>query len=164
MSNPVNWFQIAGKTAEPLIEFYGKAFDWKMGPGPGGMTYVQPDAGGIPGGIGSTADGSERSLQIYVGVTDIDAQLARIEAAGGKAAMPKMPLPNDMGWIAGFTDPAGNWVGVWQAGPGASPPPAPKRAARKSAQKKAAPKKRAAAKKAAAPKKKAAKKKTSKNR
>jgi predicted enzyme related to lactoylglutathione lyase len=169
MANPVNWFQISGKSAEPLVEFYGKAFDWKIDAGPGGMMFVTPEAGGIPGGIGATADGSEKSLAIYVGVSDIDAQLARIEAAGGKAAMPKMELPQQMGWIAGFLDPVGNWVGLWQAGPGAGPPPAPaKRTARKAAKKpvkKAAKKgaaKKGAAKKSAA--KKSAKKKPAKKR
>jgi len=37
-------------------------------------------------------------------------------------------LPGDMGAIAGFFDPEGNWVGIWQP-----PKKAPKPAARKKA-------------------------------
>jgi predicted enzyme related to lactoylglutathione lyase len=153
MSNPVNWFQIAGKSAEPLVDFYGEVFEWKMKPGPGGMQFVQPEAGGIPGGIGPTMDGSAAHVTFYVGVDDIDATLACVSEAGGRPAMEKMPLPENMGWIAGFLDPAGNWVGLWQQG---APPPAPRKTARRASAKKAAAKKAVAKK--AAPKKAAAKK------
>ena len=129
MSNPVNWFHITTKNVEGLGKFYGEAFDWKMSPGPGGMVFAETGAGGIPGGIAAPMDGSEASsIHIYVGTPDIDAQLARIERAGGKSAGFKHELPPGMGWISGFIDPAGNFVGLWQRPE--LPPAAPKKKAR----------------------------------
>jgi uncharacterized protein len=161
MGHPVNWFQIAGKEkGEALQHFYKQVFDWKYSPSPdGSMMMVAPEKGGIAGGIGNTMDGSEKSVAVYVDTHDIDATLAKVVAAGGHPAMPKMELPGGMGWIAGFIDPAGNFTGLWQ---GAKKTPAP-RAKRAAAKKKAAPKKAAkkgAAKKGAA--KKGAAKKTAK--
>ena len=150
MANPVNWFHISAKEVEPLAKFYGEAFDWKLSPGPGGMAFAESGKGGIPGGIATLPPGQENStIHIYVGTDNIEAQLERVEKAGGKTAMAKMALPPGMGWIAGFVDPAGNFVGLWQQD---TPPPKAKRAAARKPAKKTAKK---AAKKGA---KKAAKK------
>ena len=57
--------------------------------------------------------------------------LKTIQKAGGKTELSKMALPAVMGFIAGFSDPAGNWIGLWQAGV------APAKAKAKAAPKKA---------------------------
>lgn len=67
-------------------------------------------------------------------VDSIAKQLEKVAKAGGKMAMPPMELPNDMGTIAGFSDPAGNWIGLWEA---------PKKAKKRKAAKKAVKKKTA---------------------
>lgn len=170
MGHPVNWFHIQASDVKALEAFYKKTFGWKMSAGPGGMAFIAPDPGGIAGGIAPAMDG-QNSISIYVGVDNVDAHLAKIAKAGGAAAMPKMELPDGMGWIAGFTDPAGNFVGLWQAGAAmaaaAAPAKAPKakKAAKKPAPKKAAkvaakakPAAKKAPKKAKAAPKKAAKK------
>ncbi len=156
MANPVNWFHISVKEVEPTAKFYGEAFDWKLKPGPGGMVFIDTGKGGIPGGIATSQDGKDFPIHMYVGTDSIDEQLARIEKAGGKTFMPKMELPEGMGWIAGFTDPLGNFVGLWEQVP---QPKAPKRAAAKAAkaEKKAAKGAKKAEKKAAKGAKKAAK-------
>src|SRR5689334_23138731 len=129
-----------------------------MSPSPDGtMQMVAAEKGGIAGGVGPSRDGNH-NVTVYANVDDIAAHLKRIQDAGGEVAMPPMELPEGMGWIAGFTDPAGNWVGLWQ--PGKPPAPA-KKAARKPAKKaagKKAPAKKAPAKKAPAKKKKRGKK------
>ncbi len=155
MSNPVNWFHITTKDVEGLGKFYTEAFDWKVKPGPGGMLFADTGKGGIPGGIAAPMPGDETSaIHIYIGTKNIDESLARVEAHGGRPAMPKMELPDNMGWIAGFIDPAGHFVGLWQQG---APAPKARRAAKKAAKsaKKATKKAAKATKKAA---KKAAKK------
>jgi predicted enzyme related to lactoylglutathione lyase len=157
VAHPVTWFQISGKDGAALEDFYKKIFDWKMTSSPdGSMQMVDAEEGGIPGGIGPSRDGSH-SVTVYANVDDIAAQLKKIQDAGGEIAMPPMELPQGMGWIAGFTDPAGNWVGLWQPGkPPEAPPKAKKPAKAKPkapAKKKAAAKKKTAAKPAkAAPK------------
>jgi predicted enzyme related to lactoylglutathione lyase len=153
VAHPVTWFQISGRDGAALEDFYKKIFDWKMTTSPdGSMQMVDAEEGGIPGGIGPSRDGSH-SVAVYANVDDIAAHLKKVQDAGGEIAMPPMELPQGMGWIAGFTDPAGNWVGLWQPG---KPPEAPPKAAKKSAKK--APAKKAVAKKAPAPKKAPAKK------
>lgn len=156
MSHPVNWFQIGGPNGHALQEFYKTVFGWKMQPNPGStdMMMVAPEKGGVPGGVG-TSQNHLPSVAVYVSVGDIDAVFGKIQRSGGRMAMPKQDLPGGMGTIAGFTDPAGNWIGLWAPGKGGA---TPKRSAA-SAKKKSSSKKKAAAapkkKAAAAPKKKA---------
>jgi uncharacterized protein len=140
MAHPVNFFQISAADGGPLQAFYQKVFTWKMSAAPGGpMMMVEPEKGGIAGGVGSSQNGAS-SVAIYVGVDDVSAHLRTVEQAGGSTAMEPMDLPAGMGKIAGFLDPAGNWIGLWQA------PPQPAKPARAKAKK---PAKRAAPKKAA---------------
>ena len=51
------------------------------------------------------------ATMVYVQVPDINAHLAKIEAAGGKTVMPRTEIP-DAVTMAIFTDPAGNNVGL----------------------------------------------------
>jgi predicted enzyme related to lactoylglutathione lyase len=153
VAHPVTWFQISGRDGAALEAFYKDIFDWKMSPSPDGtMAMVAAEKGGIPGGVGASRDGNA-SVSVYANVDDIAAHLKKVQDAGGQVAMPPMELPEGMGWIAGFIDPAGNWVGLWQPG---KPPPAAKRASKRAAKKAPA---KAAKKKAAkaAPKAKAKK-------
>lgn len=149
MSHPVNWFQIGGPNGKDLQRFYKTVFGWKMQPNPGptDMMMVAPEKGGVPGGIG-TSQNHMPSVAVYVSVSDIDAAFGKIHESGGRVAMPKMDLPGGMGTIAGFTDPAGNWIGLWAPGKGGA---APKRTAAAAKKKSGAAKKKAVA----APKKKA---------
>jgi predicted enzyme related to lactoylglutathione lyase len=141
MAHPVTWFQISAREHGPLQQFYQDVFDWKMSPSPDGspMAMVQPDKGGIPGGIAASQDGNS-NVTVYINVDDLGGHLVKIEGSGGRVAMPPMELPGGMGHIAGFVDPAGNWVGLWQPG---KKPAAPRAAAAK--KKKPAPKRKAAA-------------------
>src|SRR5687768_4159502 len=118
MGNPVNWFQIQGQDMKSLQSFYKKVFEWKMQAAPDGSpcAMVSPETGGIAGGIGATMDGAANNVAVYVGVDNIKGHLKKIEKAGGRKAMDVMELPQGMGFIAGFVDPAGNWIGLWQPG------------------------------------------------
>ena len=154
MAHPVNWFQIQGSDGRSLQSFYKKVFAWKMSPDPSSpMMMVAPEPNGIPGGVGPTMDGQNASVAVYIGVDDLVAQLAKIEKAGGRAVMQPMELPAGMGSIAGFLDPAGNWIGLWQpAAKAAAPKPAASKKAAKARAKAPAkkPVAKARAKKAAA--------------
>ena len=139
MGHPVTWFSIQGENGAALQKFYKKAFNWKMKAMPGGgMMMIQPDAPGIPGGVGASMNG-QASVTVYIECDDIDRHLREIEKLGGRTVMSKMQLPENMGFIAGFVDPASNWVGLWEA---------PRKAARRSTKRPAAKKsaKRAAKK------------------
>jgi uncharacterized protein len=134
MAHPVTWFQISGRDGSRLQSFYREVFGWRIKPSHDGtMGMVSADKpGGIAGGVGASQNGNP-SVAIYVNVKDLNAHLQKIEAAGGRTTMPPMDLPAGMGAIAGFADPEGNWVGIWQP---------PKKAAKRTAARK--PKKAAA--------------------
>lgn len=165
MSHAINWFQISGPNGLALQKFYTQAFGWTLQniPGDNGdLKMVPAGKDGIAGGIG-TSHNKLPSVAVYISVGDIDAQFGKIQRAGGRMAMPKQELSGNMGHVAGFTDPAGNWIGLWM------PPaeaPAPKASAKKAggantskrpaAKKASTTAKRPAAKKAAAAPKKAA--------
>lgn len=119
MSHSVTWFQIQGQDPAALHKFYTDVFAWKLSPMPDASMMVKKEKDGIAGGIGQSPSGGP-SVSIYVTCDDIDAQLAKAEAAGGKTALSKSELPEGMGYIAGFTDPAGNYIGLWQSAKPAS--------------------------------------------
>ncbi len=114
MAHPVSWFEITGRDGKKLQNFYKKVFAWKAG----GASYdpmmmVGAEAGGISGGIGDIRDG-KASVAVYVSTPDVNAHLKKIVGAGGKIAMARQELPGGMGAIAGFLDPSGNWIGLWE--------------------------------------------------
>lgn len=137
MSHPVNWFSIQGPNGHALQQFYKQVFGWAMKPQPGAGDMMMVDAakGGIPGGIGASSN-HQPSVAVYVSVGDIDAVFGKIQRGGGRMVMPKTELPGNMGSIGGFTDPAGNWIGLWMAPPAAASKRSASSAKKKSATKK----------------------------
>ena len=118
MPNPVAFFEIGGRHASELSEFYKSLFGWKVesaGQSAAGTDffYVEPGDGGIGGGIMQTAGEMPPSyVMFYVGVEDLKATLEKVESLGGKTVVPPMPIPNDMGQIAVFMDPDDNVIGL----------------------------------------------------
>ncbi len=53
-----------------------------------------------------------------IGVEDLDASMATVEANGGKVALPKIAIPG-MGWLAYHKDTEGNIFGMMQPDPSA---------------------------------------------
>lgn len=99
------------------------------------MKFVKKEGDGINGAVAGSQDG-KASVAIYVSVANLAKALAKVEKAGGRMAMPPMELPNNMGSIAGFTDPASNWIGLWEAPKKAKKGKTKKKAAKKAAKKK----------------------------
>jgi predicted enzyme related to lactoylglutathione lyase len=114
MSNPTVHFEVVGKDQEALKAFYTELFDWKTSdiPSASGDAYVlvEPEDGGIGGGIGQAGDGIEDHVTFYVGVDDLDAALAKAESLGGRKLTEPMDIPN--GQIAHFADPEGHVIGL----------------------------------------------------
>jgi predicted enzyme related to lactoylglutathione lyase len=118
MGNPVVHFEIMGKDAKTLQEFYKQAFDWQIGErgsGAGAQNYslVRPNNGsGIEGGIGDMK-GYEGHVTFYVGVPDINAALAKVEKLGGRRIMGPDEVPGGP-TIALFADPENHTIGLVQ--------------------------------------------------
>jgi uncharacterized protein len=68
--------------------------------------------GSINGAITIRTEEHEYPI-IVVNVTDIDAALERVVAAGGKVVQSKRPV-GEMGLYARVVDTEGNLLGVWQ--------------------------------------------------
>ena len=113
MAAKVVHFEIMGKDAGKLHDFYGKLFDWKIN-ADNPMNYGLVEAAGdgsIGGGIGPSQDGAPGHVTFYVEVDNIDNYLAKAESLGGKTIMPKTVIP-EMVTFGLFSDPEGNMVGV----------------------------------------------------
>ena len=104
MSAPIVFFDIAGPDSRSLIEFYSTVFNWEIGADGNFSTSVV-----VPIEATIRQDPSEK--RIYVGVPDIDATLAIIEANGGSVDVPRFEVPGVV--VLGlFRDPAGNPLGL----------------------------------------------------
>jgi len=121
-------FEIPVDDLERAKKFYGAIFGWGIQdwPMPGGIvytgirtvpvdeeTYMPKEPGAINGGM------TKRSKEvpapvITINVGSIDEYIKKIEAAGGKAVMPKGEVP-DMGYYAYFLDTEGNVIGLWES-------------------------------------------------
>lgn len=113
MANPVVHFEIMGKDAPALRDFYQRAFDWKLNQLGGPADYALVENAGIGGGIGSCPQGLGGHVMFYVAVDDIKASLSKLESLGAKAAGGPWPIPTG-GQYAHFVDPQGQTVGLVQ--------------------------------------------------
>ena|SRR3990172_7507836 len=113
MPNPVVHFEVVGKDAKKLQEFYAKAFDWHIdASNPINYGVIDTHAGGgINGGIGPADDGGPGHVTFYIQVNDLDAYLKKVESLGGKTVVPVTEIPN-MVTFALFSDPEGHVVGL----------------------------------------------------
>ena len=118
MGNPVVHFEIVGKDAESLSEFYSSLFDWEAADQiPGGLYGLDPKAENeVCGHILPTTDDMPVSnyVSIYVQVDDLQASLDKAESLGGKTCVPPQVIPGDNGTFAMFLDPSGNCVGLYK--------------------------------------------------
>lgn len=105
--------EFAAKNIEESASFYRDLFGWKIEHYPE-MQYATFDPG-IPPGGGFNPIGEETppgSVMVYIGSEDIDADLARIEARGGKIIAMKREIPGT-GWFGIFEDPGGTQVALF---------------------------------------------------
>ena len=114
MGQPVVHWEIAGKDAAKLQEFYSGIFDWKVNVDEAlnyGIVETRGQ-GGIDGGIFAPPSGAAPYTMFYVHVDDIQQYLDKIESLGGKTMMPPREIPG-VGSAAVFSDPDGNSVGLF---------------------------------------------------
>ena len=119
MGRPVVHFEIMGRDAKVLHEYYSQLFGWKIDSS-NPMAYglvarednVDPDGIGIGGGIGALPEGmGDGHVTFYVGVPDVEEALADAERLGGQRVMgPEKVMEGVV--IGLFTDPEGHLVGV----------------------------------------------------
>lgn len=117
-NNVVGWFEVAVTDMDRAIKFYETVFEFKidrnqMGPLDMGWFPAVPEGGGAMGSLVKhdefykpSHDGTLVYLTAHSG--DLNNELSRVEAAGGKVLQPKTLITEDIGYMALFEDSEGN--------------------------------------------------------
>lgn len=124
------WYELMTDDPDGAKAFYDAVVGWEVGdrpPSDQDYRMIGRGDGGFAGGVlGLTEEvrrhGARPMWLGYVGVDDVDAAVARVEAAGGKALMPAFDIPQ--GRIAMIADPQGNPLYVMKPVPPAGKPEA----------------------------------------
>jgi predicted enzyme related to lactoylglutathione lyase len=113
VARPVVAFQIRGRDAAKLAEFYQQMFEWEIdSSNPLGVAFVRTGPGGPPEQAGTIFPGNPAVL-IFVQVADLGASLAQAVELGGKRVMEPFDVPGGP-TVAQVSDPEGNLVGLVQ--------------------------------------------------
>ena len=115
MGNPLCHWELLVSDIEHAKAFYTSVFDWTIS-GSGMEGYWMIDAGQAPGGgmMVKPPQAPACALSQYFLVENIDETLEKVTAAGGTVVMPKMEISKEIGCWAGFTDPDGIYVGIFE--------------------------------------------------
>ena len=121
MTGTLRHFAINADDVDRARNFYGQVFGWTFTPwGPPGFYQTKNAGDGIMGALQQRRDWGERrmhSFETTIGVTDIAAALAAVEANGGRVLMRPYRI-DGVGEIGYFEDPEGNICGIAQYEPG----------------------------------------------
>jgi uncharacterized protein len=120
MKNAITWFEIPARRLDQAQAFYEAVLGCTMrreamGPSEGAVfPYDQPDGlgGALMAGPTAPSPGASGTLIYLDASPSLDAALARVEAAGGRVALPRQSLPPGMGFFAHIIDLDGNRVGL----------------------------------------------------
>ena len=128
-SHPIVHVELPAENPEAAAKFYEEAFGWKLSHNQEFNYWMFAAEGGPGGGFTSPGpydgNGSAERYEIgkpmvYLGSEDIEADLARVEACGGRIIMPRMDI-GEFGSMAIFADPSGNHLAFFKY---ATPPAA----------------------------------------
>ncbi|MBF6613002.1 MAG: VOC family protein [Chloroflexi bacterium] len=122
-NHPIVHLDIPAQDPVAAAKFYEQALGWQL-THDSNFDYWMFSAEGGPGGgfVGTGHMGGKDThpqyeigkVLVYLGSDDIDADLARVEAGGGRVLMPRASL-GDFGAWAVFADPSGNQIGFFQS-------------------------------------------------
>jgi predicted enzyme related to lactoylglutathione lyase len=125
MANLFNWVEIPTSDMQRAKTFYRTILGVEQELQEHNMgdmlyTFLPMQPGDISGALvqhQNYAPGQGQGVCVYLVVQgDLNATLARVEAAGGKVVIAKMPLGEmNPGYIAQFIDSEGNRLGLWSA-------------------------------------------------
>lgn len=98
--------------------FYEKLFGWVARGGGaefGGYVTFEYNGRAVAGAMQNDDGSAPEAWSVYLASADNDATLTAAVAAGGVVQVPNAPV-GDLGKMAFLTDPAGAFLGLWQAG------------------------------------------------
>jgi uncharacterized protein len=111
MSERIDYVELPAGDLAAAKSFYAAAFGW--GFTDYGPTYAGFEGAGLDGGLAGGDAASTAMPLVILKANDLEAALARVEAAGGTITAPIFEFPG--GRRFHFRDPAGNELGVWGA-------------------------------------------------
>jgi len=121
MNNRVTHFEIPANDPEKALNFFKTVFGWNFQQFGKDEYWIaitgDEKTPGINGAIMKKRDPNQPIVNT-IQVENLDKHVVKIQNAGGKIVVPKMPVPT-VGWLAYFTDPEGNIHGIWQVDPSA---------------------------------------------
>lgn len=118
MQNALNWFEIPAADLDRAARFYERVFDAplrreKMCDAELAVfPYAETGVGGSLIAHANIAPRDNGTLVYLNAGEDLSPLLGRVEAAGGRIAMPKTEITPEIGYIALFIDSEGNRVGL----------------------------------------------------
>ncbi|MBV9258270.1 MAG: VOC family protein [Ktedonobacteraceae bacterium] len=124
MANLFNWVEIPTSDMKRAKTFYSTILGVKelreQNLGDMLYTFLPMEPGDVGGALvqhQNYAPGQGQGVCVYLVVQgDLNATLAKVEAAGGKVVIPKTSLGEmSPGYMAQFIDSEGNRVGLWSA-------------------------------------------------
>jgi predicted enzyme related to lactoylglutathione lyase len=115
----VHWFEIPARDLDRASRFYEQVLaaplrrEQMAANALAIFAYDDTGTGGCLMAGEQVAEPSAAGTIVYLNAEpSLDAALARVEAAGGRIATPKVQLPGDMGCFAHIVDSEGNRVGL----------------------------------------------------
>ena len=118
-TNAVAWFEIPVRDIDRAQTFYATLLGAPLrreAMGANTLAVFPYSGSGVGGCLMAGADvvepSSSGTLVFLDAGPSLDAALARVDAAGGRVATPKVQLPDGMGCYAHITDTEGNRVGL----------------------------------------------------
>ncbi|MGI9579143.1 MAG: VOC family protein [Microthrixaceae bacterium] len=117
-----SWIDLATPDVDAAKAFYGELFGWSFddrATDTDGVHYTMCNKGDkAAAGIMALSEqmaaaGMPPAWSTYVTVTDVEASLAKVEAAGGTVLQPAMEVMED-GRMAVVADPSGAVIAMWQ--------------------------------------------------
>jgi uncharacterized protein len=119
--NAISYLRLPAPEPARSAAFYADVFGWEIR-GEGAAPAFTDTSGHVIGHFQPDLPVAGSSgVRPYIYVESVDASLERITGAGGETAT--APYPEGNLWVATFRDPAGNEIGIWQAGPRGPRPP-----------------------------------------
>lgn len=105
--------EIPAQNPQAASKFYANLFGWKMEVDLHFNYHMFQAPSGPDGAFSEVSENVKPgNVLIYVSTDDIDASLEKAVSLGGTVAHPKMEIPG-VGWMAIFTDPTGNLIGLF---------------------------------------------------
>lgn len=117
--NAITWFEIPARELDRAQRFYEAVLERPMKRetmGSEEYAMFAADDAGVKGCLNLATEGAAPSAtgtRVYLDAApSLDAALARVPRAGGRVTLPKVALPDGLGYFALIADTEGNVVGL----------------------------------------------------